>query len=79
MVHYRIHCGIRSEDVAEDVGTECADDATARLLTFAGMAPGDSREVWRDARCIGASIAAPSDARMASSESTRPRALLRIG
>ena len=79
MAHYRIYGGIRSGTSIMGSEAECADDATARLLTFAGMAPGDSREVWRDARCIGASIAAPSDARMASSESTRPRALLRIG
>jgi hypothetical protein len=78
MVHYRIHYDIPGGDVTEDAEAECADNATARLLAFAGVALGDSREVWRGAPYIGVSIAAPFDARLASCGRTQPRMLLRI-
>jgi hypothetical protein len=78
MAIYRIHGGIPGGNSNMGIEVECADDAAAGLLAIAGMALGDSREVWLGARCIGASIAVPSDARLVGSERTQPCALLRI-
>ena len=75
MAIYQIHGGIPGGNSNMGIEAECADDAAAGSLAIAGMAPGDS---WVGARCIGASMAAPSDARLVGSERTQPCAILRI-
>ena len=78
MAIYQIHGGIPGGNSNMGIEAECADDAAAGLLAIAGMAPGDSWVVWLGARCIGASIAESSDARLVGSKRTQLRAPLRI-
>ena len=75
MAIYQIHGGIPGGNSNMGIEAECADDAAAGSLAIAGMAPGDS---WVGARCIGASIAESSDARLVDSKRTQLRAPLRI-
>ena len=60
MTHYRIYALDQGGRIISALEADCLGDAAARTLAYAGLEPGERREVWSGARCIGFFMGATS-------------------
>ncbi len=53
MTHYRIYALDRVGRIISGSDADCLNDSAARTLAYAGLEPGQSREVWSGTHCVG--------------------------